>query len=323
MRRWIGLAGWPSVFASLTSLATLIGLSLLLRELPASEAGSLALLLSLSDILSLLALLGGGTVITRLYSAAGPGVFDWRRDLAQTAAYAAPLVTLGTICLTLLYGFIASSALYLLAATVLATLLAAASAMLNSQGHHASAAVLLRAPNAFLLVPGLLALFDQPEINLPVVLLAHLTATAIALFIATLILLRSLPIGAQRISRSQRLSGTAFLASSATDLLPEQGLIAVAGRILPLNQVASFAAVAVLTRPFRLLRNVLAMILAPDLVRFRRSSYRRLLAGIWGLALACGLAAAILVPPIATRFYGGRYQEALAWIPYLSRKSVV
>ncbi len=70
VRRWIGLAGARNFMAALTSLLSLVGLSLLYRELEAQDEGTLAILLSLSDIFSLFALLVAGTVITRLYAPA-------------------------------------------------------------------------------------------------------------------------------------------------------------------------------------------------------------------------------------------------------------
>jgi hypothetical protein len=151
----------------------------------------------------------------------------------------------------------------------------------------------------------------------------YVGATALALLTGLAILQRVLPAGPKRISARQRLDGAAFMATTGTDLLPDQGLIAVAGKILPISQVAAFAAIAVLIRPFRLIRAILGMILAPDLLRFRRSSYKKLIAGVWILALGCGLAAAVLLPPLASRFYGDRYQEAIAWIPYMAVAGVL
>jgi O-antigen/teichoic acid export membrane protein len=312
------MAGWPGGLSAILSLFTLIGLSLLYRELPVREAGLLALVLAFSDILSLVALLGLGTVITRLYAASQPGTYDWAMDLVGAFVYALPIVVLGSVAILVIYGFSVAVGLYLLVLATLGTLLAAAYSMLNSQGRYAWSAFLVRAPNAALLLPGFVGLLALGKLRLSDVLAVYLFATALALALALLLLLRVLPRGRLRTSRKQRLQGLAFMATASTDLLSDQGLVAVAGKILPLNQVAAFAAVALLIRPFRLLRSVLAMILAPDLVRFRRFSYRRLLAGVWVLALACGLAAAILAPPIASRFYGGRYQEAMSWIPYLS-----
>ena len=318
LRRWMGMAGWPGALSAGTSLLTLIGLSLLYRELRVSEAGLLALLLALADILSLVALLGLGTTITRLYAASKPGLLDWPADLAGTLGYALPIIALGSAAFLTFYSFSAEVGLYLMALSTLGTLLAAAYSMLNSQGSYAWSAFFVRAPKSILLLPGLVGLLGLAELRLIDVLAVYLFSTGLALALALLLLLRVLGRGRLRISSKQRIEGLAFMVTGTTNLLSDQGLIAVAGRILPLDQLAAFAAVAVLMRPFRLLRGILAMILAPDLVRFRRLSYGRLLAGLWGLALFCGVAAAILVPPIATRFYGGRYEEAMSLIPYLA-----
>lgn len=318
LRRWMGMAGWPGVLSGLMSLLTLIGLSLLYRELPLSEAGMLAIVLSLSDILSLVALLGLGTTITRLYAASSPSSYDWPIDLVGTLVYALPIIGLGSAASLLIFGFSIEVGLYLLVRTALGTLLAAAYSMLNSRGRYGWTAFLARAPHAMLLLPGLAGLLALAELRLSAVLVVYLLATLLALAVAVLLLVRVLDRGRLRTTRKQRVEGLAFMVTATTDLLSDQGLIVVAGKILLLDQLAAFAAVALLLRPFRLVRSVLMMILAPDLVRFRRSSYTRLLTGVWSFALVCGLAAAILVPSIATRFYGGRYQEAILWIPYLS-----
>jgi O-antigen/teichoic acid export membrane protein len=300
-----------------------VGFSLLYRQLPVREAGLMALLLSLSDILGILALLGLGSVITRLYSAAGPGVFDWRRDLLRTAGYLTPAVALAVWGVSNIYDFTVEIVAYLFLLTVLGSLLGATYSMLNSQGHYAWSAFLVRAPNSALLIPGLAGLWLASSVRLGEALAVYLGATLIALLIGIAILLRVLPAGARRISGRERLNGAVFMGTLVTDLLPDQGLIAVAGKILPLGQVAAFAAVAIFIRPFRLVRGILAMILTPDLLRYRRASYRKLVTGVWTLALLCGLATAVLIPPLASRFYGDRYQEAIGWIPIMALAGVL
>lgn len=318
IRRWARMAGWPGVLAGGFSLLTLIGFSLLYRTLPVPQAGMLAIVVSISDILTLVALLGLGAMITRLYASHDRGAYNWFADLMTTAIYALPVLGLGSTGAVLLYGFTLWTGLYIVGLTLVGTLLATAYSMLNARGHYAWSASLIRAPNAALVIPGLAGALGLPYQNLTSVLAFYLFSTLCALAAAILRLRRILPGGAQRISRRERFAALAFMATSVTDLLPEQGLVAVAGRVLPLSQVAAFAAVAVFLRPFRLLRSVLGMILAPDLLRFRRESYVRLFRGFWALGLACGVAAAVLIPPFFTRFYGGRYEEAVAWIPYLA-----
>jgi len=323
LRRWARMAGWPSALSAGMSVFTLLGLSLLYRQLPINEAGTLALLLSTSEILSLVSLIGLVTVVTRLYASAGPGVYDWVTDLARTAAYSLPILFLGSIAFVLVYDLPTPMGIYFLGLTTVTSLLAAVFSMLNAEGYYAWSAFLIRIPNASLVLPGLAGLLAISRVRLDGVLAVLLVATLLALALGTYLLRRFLSRGTLRLTRRQRFEGLAFTAMAFADLLPEQGLISVAGRILPVSQVAAFAAVAVLAQPFRLLRGVLGMILAPDLVRYRRPSYRKLLAGVWGLGLACGIAIAILGPPIASRLYDGRYQDAVAWIPYLAMAGVL
>jgi len=321
--RWLRLAGWPGILSALMSLATLAGFSLLYRGLPLPDAGTLALVISLSDIVGLLALVGLGTVVTRLYASSGAGVYNWPLDLGGTAAYAVPLIVVTTWGLCRLYSFPAWIGLYLFGLTALGALLSAAYAMLNSQGHYAWSAFLIRAPNTALLLPGLATLWVPVGPRLDFSLAVALGATLLCLLAGVAILVRTLPRGPRRISARQRAEGLAFMVTNATDMLSDQGLIAVAGKVLVMSQVAAFAAVAILLRPFRLVRGILSMILAPDLLRFRRTSYVRLMAGVWGAAAVCGVATAIVIPPLATRFYGGRYPEAMSWIPYLALAGVL
>ena len=317
------MAGWPGMIGALMSLATLVGFSLLYRELPVTEAGMLAIVISLSDILGLVALVGLGTVITRQYAAAGPGVFDWRGDLRWTAGYLTPMIALASWAVSRLYDFPAPLAACLFVLTLLGALLAVTYFMLNSQGHYTWSSFLVRAPNSALLIPGFASLWLAAEVRLGAVLAAYVIANLAALLTGLAILRRVLPAGSKRITVRHRLDGAVFMATAATDLLPDQGLIAVAGKILPVSQVAAFAAMAILIRPFRLIRSILAMILGPDLLRFRRVSYRKLIAGFWVLAIGCGVAAAALIPLLASRFYGDRYQEAIGWIPYMALAGVL
>ncbi|MBF8257617.1 MAG: hypothetical protein HW375_2524, partial [Anaerolineales bacterium] len=165
LRRWIRMAGWPGFIGTSMSLLTLVGFSLLYRELPVREAGMMALLVSLSDILGLVAILGLSTVITRLYSAAGPGVFDWRRDLGWTASYLVPAIGLAAWGASRFYGFTAEIAVYLFILTLLGALLGVTYSMLNSHGHYAWSAFLVRAPNSALLFPGLAGARRSPCIS--------------------------------------------------------------------------------------------------------------------------------------------------------------
>jgi O-antigen/teichoic acid export membrane protein len=101
-------------------------------------------------------------------------------------------------------------------------------------------------------------------------------------------------------------------------VFPDQGLVAIAGRILPPQDLAAYAAVAILLRPFRLLRSVLASILMPEFVRRPRTTYARHMAGVLVLGLAAGLASVALLPPLAAWFYGERYSAGLPLIPLLT-----
>lgn len=317
-RRWLRLILAPGVLAGSTTGLTLVGISLLYRSLPQVEAGQLALLLSLVEIFALLAGFGMPTVATRVYSSQPPGSRDWPADLAGTLAFSSPWIAGAVVLSLVLYDIPPAGRLYLPLAIALTIVLQASAMILGSQGRYSWSAVLLRLPNALLLAAWFIGLALPPLSRLPGVLLFHGCTILIALAASLILLRRFLPRGRMRLTLKERFEGLPFLASSATLVFPDQGLVAIAGRILPPQDLATYAAVAILLRPFRLLRSVLASILMPEFVRRPRMTYGRHMAGVLALGLAAGLASVALLPPLAAWFYGERYSAGLPLIPLLT-----
>jgi O-antigen/teichoic acid export membrane protein len=293
-------------------------MSLLYRSLLPVEAGQMALLLSLVDIFALLTGFGMPTVITRKYSSQPAGTRDWPADLAGTVAFSSPWIAGAFVLSLVLYDVPPAGRLYLPLAIALSGLLQASSMILASQGRYSWPAVLLRLPNAMLLAVWLIGLAAPSLARLAGVLLLHGLSILMALTVGLILLWRSLPRGRTRLTLRERFEGLPFLATGATVVLPDQGLVAIAGRMLPAADLATYAAVAVLLRPFRLLRSVLVSILMPEFIRRPRESYSRHFAGVWFLGITAGLASVALLPPLARWLYGGRYSAGLPLIPLLT-----
>jgi O-antigen/teichoic acid export membrane protein len=218
----------------------------------------------------------------------------------------------------LLYELPASGMIYLPCSLVMLTGLQVTAGMLNVARRYAWSAALLRLPNSMLFLAWIAGEIDPALSSLHVALAFHLATMCFSLFLGLAVLRKSLPRGTRRIPLGQHLSGIAFVGSSLATALPEQGIVAVAGRVLAPAEVAAFAAAAILLRPFRLARSILTGILMPELIRRGRGGYQRYFAALGGLASCAGLIAALVLPPLARWFYGPRYIQAASVIPILA-----
>jgi O-antigen/teichoic acid export membrane protein len=190
--------------------------------------------------------------------------------------------------------------------------------MLNAHGHYIVSSLLLRLPHTLLILPGLLATQASNWAELQPVLLAYgaglMLCSLILLFFLTQVLRR----GSIRISLRERFEGLVFFASTAIALMPDPGVVVIAGALVTPERLAAYAAMAVLLRPFRLVTQVLSAIMTPELIRRERPNYRGLLIGLWALAIAAALATVIFGPHLARWIYEGRYEEGVRIIPLLA-----
>ena len=305
-RRWAGLTFTPFILTSLAGLLTLVGTTLLLRELRSDDAGTLALLLALLDTFSLLGILGQTSLVTRLYSPTGPDAYDWLFDLTSSAVFSVIPITLATLIAVQIYDFELPQLAFLAVAALLTVVHNVGCYMLNAHGHYIVSSVLLRLPNTLLLLPGVLATRASNWAELQPVLLAYGAGLVLCSVIMLFALTRVLRRGSARISLRERLEGLVFFASTSIALLPDQGVVAIAGALITPGRLAAYAAMAVLLRPFRLVTQVLSAIMTPELIRRERPNYRGLLIGLWALAIAAALATIIFGPPLARSIYEGR-----------------
>jgi O-antigen/teichoic acid export membrane protein len=317
-KRWAGIAFAPFALTASAGVLTLVGTTLLFRALPTDEAGRLALSLALLEILGLLGSLGLPNMITRLYGAAGRDAFDWPLDLAGTAALAVIPVTIGVLATSAVYDLPSGTLSFLVIGAILLVAINTGCFMLNAHGHYIWSSLLLRLSSAMLIVPGTWTFVAGNSTRLVPLLLFYSSGLALTLMILIWLLSRHLSRGSRRITLSQRLEATVFLASTGMSFLPDQGITAIAGALLRPETLALYAAMAVFARPFKLGTNILSMIMTPELVRRRRARYLNLTLGLWSLALLSSLGIALLGPGVAHWVYGGRYDGGLGLLPFLA-----
>lgn len=316
--KWTRLTSGPIVATGIASLITFAATTLLLRTLPLDDAGLFAISMALVETLSLVGALGQATLITRLYASAASDGYDWLRDLLRLIALSVPPVALGIVVSSQIYPFSFKPLAFVALAAILTVPVNLSAYMLNAHGHHAWGALILRLPNSLLLIPALLATTAAAFNNLDLVLSAYVIGIALTLAFTILQLYRHLPRGEKRISLRQHLEGTIFLLSAGSQLMLNQGIVAIAGAMLEPAALAAYAAVAILLRPFRLVANILSMVFSPRLIQQDRESFTGPVVALAGLGAIAAAAYLMLGQPIADLIFGSRYQSAYPLIPWLS-----
>ena len=317
-KRWTVLIGGPASATIAATFGTLLSTVILLRLLPGAEAGHFVLILAVLETLVMIASLGQNNVITRRYSMQPVGSHDWPRDMGASLIIATPVILIGTFISSRLYDLPTAYWVFLLIALILRIPLHAMAYMLTAKRHYTWGNLLLRLPNSLLILPALVLLVVPPLAGLNLVLLWLLASLVFVDLLGLALLVHHFPRGRLTISLRQRADGLILLASTGTQNLPNNGLVALAGAIMLPAQLATFAAMAVLMRPFRLVSKILVMVLTPELIRDYRPSYTRMLIGLWGLAVLAGTLTVIVGPALASWAYGGRYDDGEMLIPFLA-----
>lgn len=308
-RRWSKLLGPPALVTAGLSLITLGATALLFRQLPAADAGTLALVLAFVEILSLFGLLGQSVVITRRYSKFGSQGFSWMDDLRTITLMAGPIVLLGVLIASVVYDLDLAALVYIGYASAVLVPTLALIWMLNAHGRYVWSSLLLRLPNTLLVVPALLILLAPSVINLDAILGLHAIAIISVPLLSLWLARASIKSGPVRITSAERRQGLYFLASQVSLLTSFQGVIAIAGALLSPGRLAVFAAVAILFRTFKLATNILSMVIPPEIIREEHPSYARLFAGTVIIATVGGLLTLLLGPRIIHSIYGGKYDD--------------
>ena len=308
-RRWSKLLGPPAAVTAGLSAITLGAIALLFRQLPEADAGTLALLLAYVEILSLVGLLGQNTVITRRYSRLDPQGFSWKDDLRTSAWMAVPIVLAGVLVAGILYDLDMTALAYIGFSSAVLVPTFVMIWMLNSHGRYVWSSVLLRLPNTLLAIPALLLLADPSIIQLDAILGLHVIAILGAAVLSFWLVRTTIRSGPVRISSAERRQGLYFLANQASLLMSFQGLIAVAGSLLSPARLAVYAAVAILFRTFKLMTNIMSMVIPPELIREEHPPYKRMFIGLLLIAAAGGLFTLLFGPLIIHTLYGGKYDD--------------
>jgi O-antigen/teichoic acid export membrane protein len=320
-RQWLRLVASPLGASVATSAAAMIASALLYRVLPGPVAGAFALLTALIQTILILGGMGQYTLTLRLYSRAAPGAHRWRADLGRQTLFTLLPSALLTLIITALYALTPGEAAFLLGASMMWGAVSSLGSMLSSQRRYTLGLALPRAPNALMLLPAALIAVAPALATLPAVLLGQLLAAALALGLGWAAMARLRAPGDRLISLRQRAYGLVFLATQSASLVPDSLLLAAAGYLVAVEQLALFGAVALLFRPVSLLQNVLAQVLTTELARSDRPRMARFIA-LTALVSGVLVAGGVLLVPVAVEvIYGGRYAPSLTLIAFLSLMS--
>ncbi len=318
---WVRLLASPLGASAITSAAALVGSALLYRVLPGPVAGAFALLTAFIQTVLILGGMGQYTLTLRTYSRAAPGAYRWQTDLGLQSLFTIGPSALLTLLIAAIYQLPAGEAAFLLAAAMLWGAVSSLGSMLASQRRYIMGLALPRMPNALMLLPALLVAALPALATLPALLLGQVLATAAALGIGWAVMGRLRTHGTLTIGLRRRTFGLVFLATQSATLVPDYLLLAAAGYVVPAEDLAMFAAVALLFRPTQLLQNVLAQVLTTELARSARPRMGRvvlLFVAVSALIIVGGI---LLAPAFVGVVYGSRYSPTLALIGWISLTS--
>ena len=190
-------------------------------------------------------------------------------------------------------------------------------AVLAQQQHYAWSSALLRMGNGLLVLPALLMLANASLRHLDFILLSLLLFLGATSLLGGVLLGRRLKPGRARINMRQRLSGLIFLASLLALIVPQRGLIVVAGTMLSPETVAALAALASILRVFDLVGEPAGRVFSTEMARHPHAIRQGLLFAPWLAAGAISAGLFLFLPPVAHHFYGGRYDAAIPLLGWL------
>ena len=307
-QRWWVFAPPFLMMALAVGANVLIGVGLA-RLLEPTALGKYMVLIAASGTVSLFGSRGQPMLTKRLYALQAPGTYDWLRDLGNGLRYSAPVLAGVLAGAILLYRLPMNEALQLALLVPLSLVLLFVSQVLQAERHYALGNVLVRLPNAVLL--GLLApiFVGRHPLTLGGAVTLRILAALIACAIGTVWLFSKTTRGADIIERDQRSQGRDYLALSATSLMTNEGVIVLAGLVLPPVQMGAFAALMILTRPLHMLQLVVVQVLSVEIAQ------RKWTPNLWEyggfvVAAVMGTAVGIVIFPAAIHWlYAGRYDD--------------
>src|SRR5215212_2933871 len=298
LRRGGILAAGSIAASGITTLCSLAATLLILRALPREEAGRFALLVELLYSVGLLGTLGQSILQARLYYQEGAGAFDWVRDAWSTIWTTTPIVAISVTAVAGPYQLTSFEAIFVFAGAELFVLTSCFSAVLAQQRHYAWASALLRLGNGLLILPAVFMLANRSLCRLEFVLGSLLLFLSIVVVVGIVLLGRWVERGSGSISLRQRISGLVFLASLVALVVPQRGLIVIAGAMLNPATVAALAAVISILRVFDLVGESAGRVFSTEMAQHPGRIGLGLFAAPWLLMGLMVAAVMIGLPPM-------------------------
>lgn len=314
---WVRVVQGPLAISVTTSIGTFFALVLMYQGLNPEDAGIFTLIIALVQLLQMVAGLGQPTLILRTYTQQAGREFNWARDLTTSMVISLPIVLLVCGIAMLIYEIKVFHALLIFILAGMQISILSETQILNSAQHYAWGNALLRLPNSLLIVPAVMLTWFPQEAVLDIVLILYTVLTAGIFALGLYLLYRLVPLGKRRLTWNERMNGVVFLFTQSSYSMPEQGIVTIAGGLLPPVELAIYGAISILLKPFDLLSSVLRNILTSELIRIRKLRRIVLTSGLWFVGiLAFGLVL-IFGVDFMSFIYKARFAEGNILIPWL------
>lgn len=317
LRGWMQLASGPAMATVLMTTISLAANVLIFRVVPPVQAGQFALLLAISQILSLLASLGQSTVIRRHYGRQPLGHYDWAFDLKRSLLIISPLALVFSGLTAYFYKFEIGHALVMFCVSIGLAVIIMCSQILASQQHYVSSNVILRLPNTLLLLIGLCILLLPEAERFAYLIVGYVSLIVITVVTAIWLVNRQVTRGLAHILWEERKQGIAFVISNLSYQWPEEGLLSLAGLFISTGQIAAVSALSLFLRPFGTGYDILNHILLTELARREQIRYKQMWWALFALTVTMLIGAIVLVPFTSSWLYAGQYDSFHYLIPLL------
>lgn len=306
MKYWFTRFSGAVILSAATSVATFLAGIFILRILKPDAAGEFTLVTSIASMVGLFSLFGQHTVINRLYSRSQTP-FNWQRDLTVTTAYGSIIIFLTMAVIIYFYSFTWIELVFIALSALMTVFIYTGASMLSSYRHYIFSTLLLRLPNVLFMIPVVLAMLGLMRAEVPGFLLSQVLIGLVCCAAGEVGLFRFMPVGSNITSWNERKESIGFFLLIVTHLLIDPGLIVIAGYFVLPDQLAAFAGYMNLLRPFLLIWSILLQTLAVEYARNHQFPRRKLLLGIWGLAIPLFLFAWAILPFLLDFLYSGKY----------------
>jgi len=312
--RWFSTLSTTTLFSGTAAVLSLIAGVLISRTLPLEDVGRYGLLISLIQILPILGALGQPALMKREYSLNPPGYFDWHQDVKNSLLFEIPSLIIVIAGSVWVYRLSPMQAGFIASAVLLTAVLHTVFEIMNAHRIYVWANLLLRIPNAMTLLPALLAFFFAGFARLDFILSILLIALLGSLLLGLYLLEHTASRGTYHLPHRKRWLGLSLMVLAVTHFVPLQGLTALGGLVVSLEELAALTALGVLFRPFNLLREVITQMMTVEIARNRNLNRRKAAIWLWLLGGALGGIAITTLPFIVPLLYGNRYDRYLSMI---------